>query len=881
MAGPPIGTVTFVLTDIERSTALLQRLGDSRYAEALSDQRRIIRAAFAEHGGWEIDTAGDSLLMAFPRASDAIAGAVAAQQALRRHPWPENMVLEVRMGLHTGEPIAVSGEYVGLDLHRAARISQAAHGGQILLSSATASLVEGNLPAGVGLRSLGAHRLKDLEMPFKLFQVLHPDLRAVFPPIRSLGGAVDNLPVEVSTFIGRERERTEVHRLLSSGRLVTLIGAGGCGKTRLALQVAADALEAYPDGVWLVELAALTDPGLVPQAVALAIGLREVPGRELLATLVDHLRSMHLLLVLDNCEHLVEACAQITVALLSACENIRVLATSREPLGISGEIASRVPSLSLAEFGGPADMETLARSEAVQLFVERARAVQSTFALTPQNARAVADVSRHLDGIPLAIELAAARVAVLPVEQIAARLSDRFSLLTEGRRSALPRHRTLRAAMDWGYNLLSEPEQMLLRRLSVFAGGWTLEAAEAVCADPGSGGFYILDLLSHLVLKSLVLADEQRGEMRYRSLETVRQYGLIRLVDSSEVADVKSRHLKWCLALVEQAAPQLVGAAQAMWFDRLEAEHDNIRAALEWSLQSGQTEAGLRLMGAIWRFWFHRAHFAEGRGWLEALLRADADAEPRVRAEALKAAGNLAVWGHVDLASGRAFYDESLALFRGIDDRRSVATVLGNMAYVAASGGEIETERTLLEESLALRREIGDKWGIALALNNLGRAAFRRGDHAQALALISESLPIWRELEDRESIGMALRNLGRVAVHQADYARARALFADSLAIMCELGHKYGIAYQLEGSASLAAAEGQAARAARLLGAAEALREAIGAPLLPPDLPDYQQTVAAVRSSLAAEMFAEHWAKGRALTLEEAVDEARSNGQEIR
>jgi len=323
----------------------------------------------------------------------------------------------------------------------------------------------------------------------------------------------------------------------------------------------------------------------------------------------------------------------------------------------------------------------------------------------------------------------------------------------------------------------------------------------------------------------------------------------------------------------------LVGASQALWFDRLEVEHDNIRAALEWSLQSGQTEAGLRLMGAIWRFWFHRSHFAEGRGWLEALLRADGAAEPRVRAEALKAAGNLAVWGHVDLASGSAFYEQSLALFRQIDDGRSVATVLGNMAFVAASGGEVDAERALLEESLALRREIGDKWGIALALFNLGRAAFRRGDHARALALISESLPIWRELEDRESIGMALRGLGRVAVHQGDYPRARALFADSLAIVCELGHKYDIAYQLEGSASLAAAEGEAVRAARLLGAAEALRETIGAPLLPPDLPDYQQTVAAVRASLAVEVFAEHWAKGRALTLEEAVAEARSNGQE--
>ncbi len=879
MPGPPIGTVTFLCTDIEGSTALLQLWGDTRYAEALADHRRILRAVFLEQGGRELESAGDAFLVAFARARDAVVAAVAAQLALKKHRWPEDANLQIRMGMHTGEPITVAKEYVGLDVHRTARICGAAHGGQILLSLTTSSLVEGFLPSTMGLRDLGPHRLKDLHSEENLFQIVHPGLETEFPPIKALDAGAGNLPHQLSSFIGRAQEIAEVKRLLPATRLLTLTGPGGCGKTRLAIQVATDVMEAYSAGIWLVELAALGDPRLVPQTVASAVGVREAPRQQLRESLVDHLRRKKLLLVLDNCEHLLEACGHLAETLLSACEDLRVLATSREALGIPGEITWRVPSLSLPQRSAPPTADTVARYDAIRLFIERATAVQSTFTLTAKNAGAVVEVCRHLDGIPLAIELAAARVAALPVEEIAARLSDRFALLSHGRRTAPPRHRTLQAAIDWSYHLLSGAEQRLLCQLSVFTGGWTLEAAEAVCRTEGSGPYYVMDVLTELVMKSLVLPDEQQGSMRYRLLETVREYAFARLAASGEVAGVKERHLDWYVTLAERAAPELVGASQLVWFDRFETEYDNLRGALEWSLQSGRSEAGLRFMGAIWRFWYVRGHFGEGRRWLEALLHAGGTASDAIRAEALKAAGNLAVWGQADYTSGRALYQESLVLWRKIGDKRGIAAVLGNLAFVAVGEGDLEAERALLEESLALRREVDDKGGIALALHSLGRMAFRQGDHVKARALLSESLPIWLQLEDKQAIAMVLENLGLLASREGAYAEARALLADSLAIRRELGHKAGIAYTLEGFAGLAAAQGQALRAARVFGAAEALRDTIGVPLLPPDRPDYDRYVAAARSGVSAEAFAAEWARGRGMSLEEAIAQATGVEQE--
>jgi predicted ATPase/class 3 adenylate cyclase len=594
----PTGTVTFLFTDIEESTTLLQRLGDRRYAEVLEEQRRLLRAAFAEDNGQEIDTQGDAFLVAFSRASDAVATAVAAQQALLKHIWPDGEAPLVRMGLHTGEPISESGSYVGLDVHRAARICAVGHGGQILLSQAVGVLAAPDLPPGVSLRDLGPHRLKDLREPEHLFQVVHPDLPADFPRLKSLDVLPNNLPVQLTSFIGREREKAEVRRLLSSTRVLTLTGSGGKGKTRLALQVAAEGLEGFPDGVWLVELAVLSDPSLVPKAVASALGVPEQQGRLLTETLVDGMRGKSVLVILDNCEHLVAACAHLTDVLLRACPNLRILATSREALGVTGETTWRVTSLSLPDPERLPPLDQFTEYEAIRLFVARAVAIAPQFAVTNRNALAVAQVCHRLDGIPLAIELAAARVKVLAVEQIAARLDDRFRLLTGGSRTALPRQQTLRAAMDWSYHLLSETERLLLRRLSVFAGGWALDAAEGICTGRNLEATDILDLLTSLVDKSLVQAETHRGEARYRLLETVRQYARDRLVEASEEVDVRTRHRAWYVALAERADREPRGPRQRIWRD-----HDNLRAALVWGKEDpGGAEATLRLVGAL--TWF-------------------------------------------------------------------------------------------------------------------------------------------------------------------------------------------------------------------------------------------------------------------------------------
>ena len=875
MSGLP-STVTFLSTDIEGSTELLQRLGDSRYAGVLAELRRLLHAAVQTGDGREVNSQGDSSLVAFRHAADAVRSSVAAQLAITKHPWPDGEMVRVRMGLHTGEPIDSAGDPVGLDVHRAARICAAGHGGQILLSGATWSLVEHDLPEEVSVRDLGSHRLKDLKQPERIFQLLHPQLPAEFLPLRSLSAQPNNLPFQLTSFIGREREIAEITRLLPSTRLLTLTGAGGCGKTRLAVQVAATLLEKFEDGVWFVDLSALSDPALVPQAVASVLSVPERPGRTLAEALVSFLLSKSLLMVLDNCEHLVASCAQLTEVLLRSCPGLRILATSREPLNIGGEATFRVPSLSLPDLEATLSAEHVMRYEAVRLFVDRARIAQPVFALTSRNAAAVARVCRRLDGIPLAIELAAARVALLSVEQIDVRLDDMFRLLTGGSRTALPRHKTLRATMDWSYGLLSDKEQVLLRRLSVFSGGWTLDAVEAVCAHEGIEEQEVLDLLAHLVAKSLVHVDERDSGPRYRLLETMRQYSRDLLLASGESMAVRRRHLEWFLALAEQAEPQLLGASQTAWLDRLELEHDNLRAALESSLESGEVDAGLRMAGAVWRFWFVRGYLAEGRQWLAGVLKTGSTAPTPPRAKALKAAGNLAVFGQGEYASGRAFYEESLDIWRQAGNREGIATLLGNLAFVAYSQGDNASGRAFNEQSLAIRREVGDKWGIALSLNNLGSVAIRQGSYAEANVLLKESLTLWQELGDKQNIAMVLTNLGLAASGQGDYAPACSLLKEGLSLRRDVGDNWGIPESLEGFAGLAVALGQAKRAARFFGAAEALREHIGAPLPYPDRAGHDRRVAAARARLGNDAFAEAWAEGRAMTQDEAINETLQN-----
>jgi non-specific serine/threonine protein kinase len=684
----------------------------------------------------------------------------------------------------------------------------------------------------------------------------------------------NNLPSELSSFVGRERELAEVERLLEEVRLLTLTGSGGCGKTRLAL-AAGERVEGFGDGVWLVELASLADPSLVPQAVASTLGVREQPGRLPTETLSDYLGSRNVLLVLDNCEHLVEACAELAEALLHSCPGLRVLATSREALGITGEVAWLVPSLPLPDLRRLPDIESLPQYESARLFLERAAAVKPAFALTERNASAVAQVCYRLDGIPLAIELAAAKAKVLSVEQIADRLDDSFGLLSTGGRTAMPRHRTLHATMDWSHELLPDEERALFRRLSVFAGGFSLEAAESVCAGEELERDEVLELLSHLVDKSLVVAREQDGEARYRLLETVRQYAREKLSESGEAERFRERHAGYYLALAEEAEPELKGERQVAWLERLERERDNLRTAMAWLLGRGELEEAARLGWALWLFWGIRAHFAEGRRWMEQALSANGNSMPAsARAKALYVAGMMANY-QGDHRSAEPLVEESLELFRELEDKPGTAYALSNAGFAASGQGHHQRAITLNEESVHLFLEAEEKWGAAIQFCFLAVAWRDRGDHGRARRLAERGLALSREVGERQTLCAALYTLATLAQAEGDHERARDLFAEGLVLSAELGNEADVAHSLEGLASVAEAEGRIVRAARLWGAEEALLEKMEAAVYTyvPDRSVHRSRVAAARSQLDEEAFQAAWAEGRAMKPEQVIEYA--------
>jgi predicted ATPase/class 3 adenylate cyclase len=800
----PTGTVSFLFTDIEGSTELLQRVGDHSYRDILEEHHRLLRSAFLPQSGQEINTQGDAFFVAFPEAANAVAAAVAAQRAVAVHPWPQGASVRVRMGIHTGEPTLGPGGYVGIDVHRAARICSAGHGGQILLSERSHGQLGDTLPADTSVRDLGEHRLKDLARPEHIFQIVIPGFPTDFPPLKSLDVRTTNLPsLELTSFIGRERELDEVKQLLANARLVTLMGPGGAGKTRLALQVAADLSDRFSQGVWLAELAPLSDPDIVVQTVATVFGVREMPGRPLLETLVDYLRTRELLLVLDNCEHLVQASAVLAVALLRGCARLRILATSREALAITGETTYRVPSLSIPDPKVVRSVAQLTAFDATQLFLERAAVSNPRFVVTDAIAPLVAKVVHRLDGIPLAIELAAARVKVLSVDQIATRLDDRFRLLTGGSRAGLPHHQTLRATVDWSYDLLAEEERTLFRRVAVFAGGFTLEAAEAVCGGGAIHPSEVLDLLARLVDKSLIITESLTHDIRYRQLETIRDYSRERLLESGETDAVRRRHLEWYLGLAERAEPELQGPDQLSWLERLELEHDNLRSALEWaSVGDDRLEAGLRLAGALHRFWGLRGYLREGRDWLEGILSKGRDISEPTRAKAAYGASALAfLQGDYDRAD--ALGQEGLQLYRELGDALGIALVLNVLGFIARNHGDYARAKTLLEESLAISRRFGHKWALAEGLNILGVAARRQGDNALATAMFEESLALWRALGDKWGLAFSLGHLGVVARVQGDYERARVLHDESLGLRRQLGDRRNVAVALSSLGAVA------------------------------------------------------------------------------
>lgn len=877
MSQQPSGAITLLFTDIERSTDLVRRLGDSRYARVLTEHRRLLLTICRREGGREIGHQGDGLFVAFARAEDAVAAAVASQLAILEHPWPDGIIPRVRMGIHAGEPAAEAGELVGFDLHRAARICEAGHGGQILVSAAAATLIQSR-PARIALRGLGSHRLRDLPQPEKIFQALHPDLPEQFPPLRSLDAAPNNLPAHQSSFVGREQELGEIRRLLFTTSVLTLTGIGGAGKTRLAIEAAAGLAERFPDGVWFVELGGLAEAGLIFNTVASALNVRAGPASTIEETLLDYLRSRSLLLILDNCEHLAAACAVLVGTLTRSCPGARVLATSREALSVPGEVVWPVPSLSVPASEDGVSPEDLMEYEAPRLFIERAAALRPGFAPAGRDAQAVAAICRRLDGIPLAIELAAARVQVLSVEQIAARLDERFRLLTGGSRTAAPRQRTLRGALDWSHDLLSPKERALMRRLAVFAGGWTLEGSEAVCAGEGIDSSDVLDLLTQLIAKSLVVMETHGEQVRYRMLETVREYGAERLVEANESASIRSLHRDWYLMLAEQAEAQLGGAEQVAWLRRLQAEYDNLRAALEWSRADEDTaDAGMRLALGLWQFWYVRGDFSEGRMWLETMLRRY-PARDALRAKVLREAGFLA-WRQGDYRAAADLGAEGLAIFRDLGDAAGMGGALYLLGNVAFYQGELDRAKGLHIDSLALRRQAGDKRRIAISLNSLGEVARAEGDYAAARAAYEESLELARDAGDQRGLATATGNLGYVALREGDPDTAARLLKEGLAAAKQLVHKLGIAGYLGGLAGAAVLAGEYRRAARILGAARTLLSALGASLTTPDHSQYESSTHAARAALGDETFAQLVDEGAAMTLEQAIDYALNGDPE--
>jgi predicted ATPase/class 3 adenylate cyclase len=909
MADLPSGTVTFLFTDIEGSTRLLQQLGD-KFASLLAEQQRLLGEAFETHNGSVVHTQGDSFFVAFSSALDAVNAVVKSQRALAAHPWTDGVSIRVRMGLHTGVAQISESDYVGIDVHRAARIATAAHGGQVLLSQTTYTLVESELPDGVRLRDLGKHRLKDLRQPKQLYQLVIPGLPADFPPLKSLELSPNNLPIQLTSFIGRSKEIGEVKLLLSEGRLLTLTGPGGSGKTRLAVEVAAEMIEDFADGVFFVALAPITDPGLVASTIAQSLGIIETAGRSIVDGLKDYLQMKSLLLLLDNFEQAISA-APLVAELLAASSELKILITSREGLRISGEQEYPVPPLALPNLSQLPSLESLSQFAAVELFIQRAQAIKPNFRLTNGNAPAVAEICYRLDGLPLAIELAAARIRLLPPNAMLARLEHRLEFLTSGARNLPARQQTLRNAIAWSYALLNENEQKLFRCLSVFVDGCTVEAVEAVMGDNPTR-VSILDHLGSLLNKSLLReVEDTNGEPRFLMLEVLREFGLEQFEASSEQATIRHRHANFFLALAEQAEESLESAEQVQWMNSMEQEHDNLRAALEWSITAeGTGEICLRLAGTLGLFWETRGYFSEGRERLSAVLLTEtAQGRTAARAKLLARAAELA-YRQSDYPATTVFAAESLAIYREVGDEQGIASALIKLAnaatevgdYAAASGyleealeiwrkqeykhgiaralislgwtalksGNYSLANKRLEEALVLSRELGDTRSIGFELSGLGEVALRQSDYVRATRLLEESLELRRQLGNKWGVGVSLGTLGWVAMREGDRDRTVARLGESLEVRREIGDKGGSAWCLERLAEVAQAESQAEKAVRLFGAASALRASIGSVIDPVDQPEYERNLTSLRAELGEERFTAKWDEGRAMTLEQAV-----------
>jgi predicted ATPase/class 3 adenylate cyclase len=924
MTDLPTGTITFFYTDIEGSTRLWEHQPNAM-RRALERHDAILRGAIASNGGQIFRTVGDALCAAFPTAPHAVAASAQAQRQLYAETWELETPLRVRIAMHTCAAELHEGDYVGGSLNRIGRLLAVCNGGQVLLTQAVEQLTRDRLPEDAWLLDLGQQRFRDLAQPERVFQLVIANLPERFPPLKTLDAFPNNLPVQVTSFVGRQKELEEVRQRLSSFRLLTLTGPGGTGKTRLALQAAASVIENFPDGAWLVELAPLADPLLVPQNIASVLALRETPGQPLIEQVADYMRGRTLLLLLDNCEHLIEACAQIADRLLHICPDVKILVSSREALGIDGEASYRVPPLSLPEINDLPELEELAEYEAVQLFVERAKAVNSHFSLNSQNAQAIRRIGQRLDGIPLALELAAARLKLFSPEQIAARLDDRFRLLTGGSRTALPRQQTLQAMIDWSYELLTEPEKALFRRLSVFAGGWSFEASEAVCTgeidqDPIIERFEALDLLSQLINKSMVLVDERGDQARYHFLETVRQYASEKLVASGEAVQMRNRHMVFFAGQVNKEQDGFIPFSpdshhRIVWLER---ELDNLRMAQEWALEHDLNLA-MEIIAHTFFLWAQRGYGAEVLRFSRQVIEMtetrpeyQPGGDPQsIRWLALTWMAEAAIlMGMGQGEASMAAYNHSLQLSRSVhaDDATALALFLSSTELAIL--GDPNARLARVEESIVLARQLGDQTLLANALmlqagisimlsgfaagrellwkamqemdhngNGFGSAISRmmlafhtyaNDDYDEAGRLYQESFALFEKGGMRGFQNVCRSGMADVARVKGDLPRAARLYRETIRFHVITGNHGAVARCLECLAFISIAQNELSQAGTLFGAAEAMRKTSRSTMTLDEQNEYEIQVAELRTRLETDALQNAWNAGRALDVERAV-----------
>jgi predicted ATPase/class 3 adenylate cyclase len=912
----PNGTVTFLFTDIEGSTQIALEQQDT-WETLRSRHHEILRGAIELQHGFVFQIVGDAFCAAFQTAHEALSVAARIQIDLQNEDWG-NTAIKVRMGIHTGTvEYQPSGEYRGyLTLSRVQRIMSAAHGGQVLVSFTTQELVQDGLSEGLSLLDLGEHRLRDMVRPEHIYQLVIPNLPSQFPPLKALDAPVHNLPAQMTRFIGREKEIKETQETLGKYRLVTLTGSGGAGKTRLSLEIARQILGRFPDGVWLVELAPVSDAMLIPQTLVSVFNLREDRHRSTLEVLTDYLRTKKLLLILDNCEHLIEAAALCSETLLQSCPQLRILATSREALGINGEMAYRVPSLTTPNPDQLPTFDQLEQVDSIRLFIDRAVIAKPGFALTKENASALAQICYRLDGIPLAIELAAARIKMLAPEQIAARLDDRFRLLTGGSRTALPRQQTLRAMIDWSYSLLSDEEKTLFRRLAVFVGGWTLEAAEAVCGEERSG-IDILELLPRLVDKSLVVTEESIHGIRYHRLETIRQYSREKFFETDEVESIRDKHLEFFVQFAELVDENLKGGNQMLWQALMADEQDNLRAALQWGLLRNP-EHVLRIVGAANLFWTAGGYSAEGFRWTQRALEVvdkisremKGEDSLRIRAKALCGLTRLYL-SLGDNLNARRVAEESVNLYRQTQDHLGLAFALVILAYPLLFLSERTLAEAALQESYGIANEAGDVYLICRSLNMLARVitdlyhdaelsqhyieesyrrardaglrsqeaqasgvlgsiAIGKNDYGSARAHYQEAVRVYEEIGARFNVILEKSNLAHLERKLGNYDTALEYYRETILAFRDIGQSGAVAHQLECFGFITLAQNDIMRAVQLFAAASALRERANTPMTPAEQSYFDEQIDVVHKHADVKEFDSAWSQGHDMSMEQAV-----------